>query len=133
MSAPDCILWPWTLDKDGYGQVRIHGHKGAHRIVYAVFNGPIPDGLHVLHTCDTPACVNPAHLKLGTHADNMRDKRIRKRQPYGTNSPLAKLTAEQVRQIRDGLPKEEALQRFGIRKSTYYVARNGRGYEDVGA
>lgn len=57
-------------DKNGYGHVR---GKKAHRISFEHFVGPIPDGLHVLHSCDNPPCINPAHLRVGTQADNMRD------------------------------------------------------------
>jgi hypothetical protein len=67
--------WPWLLapGHNGYGRFGKPGLR-AHRVAYALANGPIPDGSHVLHDCDNPACVRPSHLKLGTHQDNMRDR-----------------------------------------------------------
>lgn len=72
-----CWLWAGSWDKHKYG--RVSGTVTAHRFFYAYFNGPITNGLHVLHKCDTPACVNPDHLFLGTHQDNMADKMKKKR------------------------------------------------------
>lgn len=78
--------WPWTglTDKDGYGVIRTsHGHR-APRAAWAIANGqPIPDGLLIRHTCDNPPCCNPAHLILGTHLQNMADKRERGRHLFG--------------------------------------------------
>ena len=73
-AAAGCVLWHGTTDRWGYGYMTVRGKKiGAHRIAYTLANGAIPKGLCVLHSCDTPACVNPAHLRLGTDADNHRD------------------------------------------------------------
>lgn len=66
--------WLWTAGRigNGYGIFR---RKLVHRVSWTLTNGPIPEGMFVCHHCDTPLCVNPAHLFLGTHQDNMRDMR----------------------------------------------------------
>src|SRR5439155_18768711 len=75
---------------------------GTHRIAWELANGPIPEGLSILHKCDNPPCVNPRHLFLGTSADNRKDARIKGRLPAhsGEKNPRARLTWEQVREIR---------------------------------
>lgn len=69
----NCIEWPFSRDKDGYGWCAQVGQKRAHRVAWVIANGSIPVGGHVLHTCDNPPCINPRHLWVGSHADNMRD------------------------------------------------------------
>lgn len=76
-----CWLWTASANFRGYGWFRVDGKTvKSHRMSWAIHHGPIPRGLYVLHSCDTPACVNPAHLRLGTHQDNMRDKVQRPRE-----------------------------------------------------
>src|SRR5690606_23746893 len=73
----DCWEWTGGTSHRGYGKFSIGGRSGghvaAHRFSWELHNGPIADELWVLHRCDNPTCVNPAHLFLGTHSDNMED------------------------------------------------------------
>lgn len=71
-----CWLWTGSLDPGGYGRYR---SQRAHRAAWTLTNGPIPDGLWVLHHCDVRRCINPDHLYLGTRADNVRDAVVRDR------------------------------------------------------
>jgi len=68
----DCWIWQGATRR-GYGKYGKHG-VAAHRVMWTLIRGPIPEGLHVLHRCDTPLCVRPDHLFLGTHAINHADK-----------------------------------------------------------
>lgn len=75
-----CWIWQAATTSKGYGSFWLNGRQErAHRASYTLFRGPIPDGLRVLHHCDTPACVNPEHLYLGTDLDNARDRDQRAR------------------------------------------------------
>lgn len=75
-----CWLWTGARKPKGYGNIKVNGvAKAAHRVAYELFKGPIPEGMHVLHTCDNPPCVNPDHLYAGTNADNQRDMRTKGR------------------------------------------------------
>ena len=70
----ECWVWTGSLFESGYGRFSRSNKKlRAHRVSYEIYKGAIPDGMHVLHECDNPPCVNPNHLFLGTHLDNMKD------------------------------------------------------------
>ena len=90
-----CIVWSGDRTEKGYGRFRRDGKWiRAHRAVWELANGPIPAGLHVLHRCDNPSCVNPAHLFLGTNRDNVADCVAKGRHAH------AKLTPESAAEIR---------------------------------
>ncbi len=104
-----CWLWMDSRDRSDvnhYGCVYLchpyHVPQAiyAHRLSWEIHHGPIPTGLFVLHHCDNPPCTNPAHLWLGTNADNMRDMTAKGRQARGAGNGQAKLTEAQVREIR---------------------------------
>lgn len=76
IAVPECGCWLWekSLARKGYGVIHIKNkRKSAHRYSWELYYGPVPKGLFVCHKCDTPSCVNPEHLFIGTHTDNMRD------------------------------------------------------------
>ena len=118
----DC--WLWTKGKSGqrYGSFDCDGKTlRAHRVSWVLHFGPIPDNLCVCHKCDTPLCVRPDHLFLGTNLDNVRDREKKKRRkpPQGEKHGNAKLTLEDVMAIRQSCAstKEIAL-RYNIHRDS---------------
>lgn len=96
-----CWLWAAGFDRKGYGTFWVDGRDvGAHRVAWELTNGAIPDGLWVLHGCDNPACVNPAHLWLGTSDDNVQDRNQKGRTAAGESNARHKLNEEEVLAIR---------------------------------
>lgn len=138
--GPDAC-WPWQgpAHTGGYGRIYLgHDKILAHRALFTVANGAFPDELSVCHRCDNPACCNPDHLFLGTHADNMRDRDAKGRgklPPKGSQHHQAKLTEEQVREIipliRDGFPDCQIARRFGVTGACIYYIRTGRNWKHV--
>lgn len=98
--------WFWTAHTTrGYGRIGIirNGRPDmgyAHRVSYELHFGKIKNKLDVLHNCDNPSCVNPKHLRLGTHSENMADMVKRKRVRRGEGHRDAKLNKEKVKKIR---------------------------------
>ena len=117
--------WEWLLTKNhrGYGLVSVLDHSmSAPRWSYILANGPIPGGLCVCHRCDSRACVNPAHLWLGTQRDNCQDAVAKGRNCRGEGHGMAKLNSRQVSVIRHaadfGTPQSFLAQCFGVSQST---------------
>lgn len=106
-----CWIWQGSTDKDGYGRLQF-GRRTlkAHRVAYELFVGPLSVTEIVRHTCDNPPCVNPDHLIAGTHADNQHDKVERGRSLRGERNPRAKLSADQVAEIRTRYTTEHVTQ-----------------------
>ena len=117
LKTDGCWLWAGSRSGKGYGKIHVstpggpRGQDGrasrkmlfAHRVAWELTYGAIHDGLEVLHNCpggDNPRCVNPAHLVLGTHADNMRDAGLKKQMACGDSHPHAKLTEDDRIKIR---------------------------------
>lgn len=126
VASGDCWLWTGVRTGSGYGEISRSGrYISAHRAAYEMLLGSIPDGLCVLHHCDNPLCVRPAHLFLGTHADNAADRNMKRRQARGERQGLAKLTSRRVRWIRKayaaGLGSQRKLaDRFGVSQPTIW-------------
>jgi len=101
----DCHFWTGSTKKFGHGALSSGNNTWvfAHRFSYEMKNGPVPEGKFVLHHCDNPACVNPEHLYVGDKKDNAKDRENRNRGNHasGVSHGRSKLSASQVRDIRD--------------------------------
>jgi hypothetical protein len=130
-----CWLWLGATNESGYGRFSFGGRNSfAHRVSYELHIGAIPDGLWVLHRCDVPCCVNPAHFFLGTRSDNVSDavakNRLRPRR--GEENGRAKLTVNDVAFIRDsGLPARALAKLLGMSPVTIWDIRAARIWKHV--
>lgn len=131
--------WEWKGKRDrGYGRFTIgDGEVRSHRFAYELYVGSIPEGMSILHSCDNPPCVNPAHLRPGTHLENQRDKVERNRTPRGERSGSAKLKESQVIEIRRrlsaGEPKKAVAAEFGIHLHYVYRISAGEVWKNIAA
>jgi hypothetical protein len=145
-SDDGCWLWKAHFYNDGYGQFSFRDRPlRAHRVSWVIVNGDLPLDVQVLHRCDTPACVRPDHLFLGSHQDNMDDMKTKGRALSGDRNTSrtnpeklargadhgnAKLTSEQVRKLREmkksGLTYTQMAGTFGASRSTIAAICSGR-------
>ena len=149
-----CWLWAGGTLKSGYGAISAGGRCSrslrAHRVSYELFFGPIPEGLEVMHTCDTPLCVKPTHLFTGTHADNMADMARKKRSTLGDRNPSrlypervakgeknghAKLTEEKICEIRAAVGRGEIQSvlaaQYGVCQANISMIANGKRWHHI--
>ena len=132
-----CWLWLRSRRGTGYGQVWFRGTNWfAHRASWEIFKGEIPKGSLVLHSCDTPLCVNPKHLFLGSVADNVKDRDNKKRGAFGERNGRAKITPKDVVKIRkmrrSGLYTLEQIGGlYGLSASHTYAIANGLSWKSV--
>ncbi len=128
-----CWLWAGVQEnsKNRYGSAFLNGRRiGANRFAYEAFNGPIPPSMSVCHRCDNTRCVNPDHLFLGSHQDNMADRNRK-----GRAAPKSKINAAMVQEIRslrkDGLCLKEIASQFGITVSSASKICSGHRWRHV--
>ena len=134
-----CWVWTGAFFHNGYGNLWAPslGETRAHRVSYRLFRGEIPPRLLVLHGCDNPSCVNPSHLEVGTVSQNQQDmaRRGRSVRLVGTRCGRAKLTADNVREIRHlasgGASYRELAERFGVHKDSVGAAVRRETYSEV--
>lgn len=103
MNESGCWIWKGRPQgSNGYGRIKVNGtYTAAHRYSYFLHCGDIQDGMLVMHICDTPLCVNPAHLVIGTHQDNMDDKVSKNRQASGPQLASAQQAGKQRKRKSD--------------------------------
>lgn len=136
----DCWLWTASGGSHGYGNLRVAGvTRTSHALAWELSNGPIPGGLFVLHRCDVRRCCNPAHLFLGTNAQNMQDAASKGRMHgnglTGERHPNSRLTAEQVRDIKGAVAAGETqsavARRIGVTVQQVNNIVRGKQWREV--
>lgn len=132
--APNgCLIWTASKLKSGYGIFQWGKSRRAHRVAWELTHGSIQKHQHVLHYCDNPSCINPDHLFLGTHAENMRDRTEKGRGAdfSGERNPTSKLKISDLAIIRhSSLSCSKLAQHYGVVKQTIANIRTGKTWKD---
>jgi hypothetical protein len=129
----DCMLWQGPRT-NGYGRITVDKHVVyAHREVHRLASGESPEV--VMHTCDTPQCINPAHLKSGDIYSNTQDMVDKGRQSKGAAHYKAKLTEKEVREIRAartaGVPVSKLAKAYEVSRGAIYYLVSNRSWKDI--
>ena len=135
---PECGCWIWmgATTSAGYGEISVNRRPVlVHRISWELYHGrPIPEGMFILHRCDTPPCANPHHLLLGTHQDNVQDavRKGRWRGPMSYGKYAVKIFAKDAENIlSDERPIREIAKDFNVDKYTIYRIKNRKTHKDL--
>lgn len=134
-----CWLWTAGCFRRGYGAIGAGGRHSpllrAHRLSWELHNGPIPEGLCVLHECDNPRCVRPEHLFLGTHQDNVADCVAKGRHSRGERVHQSKLTTANIimikSAIKSGTSQKAIADTFGVHPATISDIATGRTWTHI--
>ena len=132
-----CWLWRGALFSDGYGQLRVDGKlKKAHRVSWEEANGPVPEGLFLLHgPCHNRGCVNPEHLRVGTKKENAEDRKRDGSEIYGERQGSSKLTEACVHLIRflskEGNSQKSLGRMFGVSQTTIHCVVTRKSWPHV--
>lgn len=136
-----CWLWTASCKERGYGQYMLKGKMyRAHRLAWLLSGHKLPDRpLELAHTCDTRICVNPAHLFVATHDENMADCKAKRRHTHGERNIHAKLTDAQVIEIRQRFKfytkrrtnASELAPDYGVRRDVIYMAGTRRTWKHI--
>jgi len=129
----ECWLWQAARQAGRYGVFSLEGGTVMpHRYAWQLANGPLPPGMHVLHSCDVKLCCNPRHLRLGTSIENAHDRVLRKRQPRGETHPLSRLNEDDVRAIRASHETYAALsKRYSVSPGTIGAIRQRKCWKHL--
>ena len=125
-----CWLWTASKNKEFYGNFKTKYGKRAHTFSYSYFVDTVPKGLCVCHKCDNPSCVNPDHLFLGTHAENMQDKVLKGRNTNGYDHLKGRSMSEildKILELREQVKSTyEIAEEIGIHNTTVgrYIKRH---------
>lgn len=131
----DCVLWPFAKSKKGYGCLVIYEgqQRSPHNIMCRLAHGPPPEGREcALHSCHNPPCVNPRHLRWGSHQENNQDRVLAGRSACGERHLSAKFDECAVRLIMlSKLTADELAQFFRVNKSTIARIKNGKNWKHL--
>ena len=133
-----CWTWTGPVSAYGYGMIRTGGRGAyvyAHRFSYELHRGAIPADMFVCHTCDVRACVNPAHLFLGTHKDNRLDMIAKGRNARGERAGGVKLAESGAAEVIAALARRESVteiaRRHGITRGAVYGILRGENWKHL--